>query len=215
MGDITGFGLFLGAVLLLNATPGPDTAYIVGRSVAHGRRAGIVSALGITVGCMVHTLACAAGLTALLAASPDAFAVVRIVGALYLVWIGLRLIAGASRREREDRREARAAATTAASDRRLFLQGIVTNLTNPKVVLFFVSFFPQFVRPDGDHKTIAFLSLGCAFVVMSTAWNCGVAWLAGSLTRRLATRPAFSRWADRFVGAVFVALGARFFTIPR
>ena len=157
---ITGFTFFLVAVFLLNVTPGPDTAYIVGRSVAQGRGAGIVSALGISAGCIVHTLACAFGLTALLAASATAFTVIKFAGAIYLIYLGVRLIfaqTGPPKPARTTRANAKAAPK---SLRQLFAQGFVTNVLNPKVVLFFVSFFPQFVAADSPHKALAFLALG-------------------------------------------------------
>jgi RhtB (resistance to homoserine/threonine) family protein len=210
MFGITHFGLFVIAVFLLNVTPGPDTAYIVGRSVAQGRGAGLMSALGISTGCCVHSLACAFGLTALLAASATAFTVIKFVGALYLMYLGVRLIftkpaaaeaAGVTR-----------AAGAPKSLRQLFLQGFWTNVLNPKVVLFFVSFFPQFVTTGSDHKALAFLTLGAVFVVMTMVWNSFVAWIAGSVTQRFSGKPAVKRWLDRGVGSAFVGLGIKLAT---
>ena len=210
MFGITHFGLFVIAVFLLNVTPGPDTAYIVGRSVAQGRGAGLMSALGISTGCCVHSLACAFGLTALLAASATAFTVIKFVGALYLMYLGVRLIftkpaaaeaAGVTR-----------AAGAPKSLRQLFLQGFWTNVLNPKVVLFFVSFFPQFVTTGSDHKALAFLTLGAVFVVMTMVWNSFVAWIAGSVTQRFSGKSAVKRWLDRGVGSAFVGLGIKLAT---
>jgi RhtB (resistance to homoserine/threonine) family protein len=210
MFGITHFGFFVIAVFLLNVTPGPDTAYIVGRSVAQGRGAGLMSALGISTGCCVHSLACAFGLTALLAASATAFTVIKFVGALYLMYLGVRLIftkpaaaeaAGVTR-----------AAGAPKSLRQLFLQGFWTNVLNPKVVLFFVSFFPQFVTTGSDHKALAFLTLGAVFVVMTMVWNSFVAWIAGSVTQRFSGKPAVKRWLDRGVGSAFVGLGIKLAT---
>ncbi|MGU7783355.1 LysE family translocator [Burkholderia sp. PU8-34] len=210
---ITHFGFFLLAVFLLNVTPGPDTAYIVGRSVAQGRGAGLMSALGISAGCCVHALACAFGLTALLAASAAAFTVIKLVGAAYLIYLGVRMIfakqaAGA---------DAAPAAPVAAAKplRQLFMQGFWTNVLNPKVVLFFVSFFPQFVSADSAHKALAFLTLGAVFVVMSTLWNSMLAWVAGSVTRRFSGKPGVKKWLDRTVGSAFVGLGLRLATAQR
>jgi RhtB (resistance to homoserine/threonine) family protein len=205
MSDIVGFWLFVGAVLLLNITPGPDTAYIVGRSIAQGRRAGVLSALGITLGCTVHSLACAVGLTAILAASPSAFMVIKWLGAAYLVYLGLRLMLSRVAAQADTQARPRAV----LDDRQLLTQGFATNVLNPKVILFFVSFFPQFVAPESVHKSLAFLLLGLTFVVMSTAWNVFVAWIAGSVTRRFAGRDGFKRWMNRLVGAAFIALGVR------
>ncbi|WP_114814177.1 LysE family translocator [Paraburkholderia kururiensis] len=217
MSGITHFGFFVVAVFLLNVTPGPDTAYIVGRSVAQGRRAGLMSALGISAGCCVHSLACAFGLTALLAASATAFTVIKFVGALYLVYLGVRLIFTKPDKRAEDAANS-AASQMPATDRslrQLFLQGFWTNVLNPKVVLFFVSFFPQFVVPGSDQKVVAFLTLGVVFVAMSTIWNSFVAWVAGSVTQRFSGKPALKRWLDRGVGTAFVGLGIRLATATR
>ncbi|PVX97561.1 LysE family translocator [Paraburkholderia unamae] len=204
---ITHFGFFLVAVFLLNVTPGPDTAYIVGRSVAQGRGAGLVSALGISAGCCVHSLACAFGLTALLAASATAFTVIKIVGAIYLVYLGVRLVL--TKQEASLATGEAPAAGAARPLRQLFLSGFWTNVLNPKVVLFFVSFFPQFVSTESAHKALAFLTLGAVFVVMSMMWNSLVAWVAGSVTRRFAGKPGVKKWLDRTVGSAFVGLGLR------
>jgi RhtB (resistance to homoserine/threonine) family protein len=213
MFGITHFGFFVVAVFLLNVTPGPDTAYIVGRSVAQGRGAGLMSALGISAGCCVHSLACAFGLTALLAASATAFTVIKFVGALYLIYLGVRLIF--TRPEVAEAAGAARAAGAPKSLRQLFLQGFWTNVLNPKVVLFFVSFFPQFVTTGSDHKALAFLSLGVVFVLMSTVWNGFVAWIAGSVTQRFSGKPAIKRWLDRGVGSAFVGLGIKLATASR
>lgn len=213
MFGITHFEFFVVAVFLLNVTPGPDTAYIVGRSVAQGRGAGLMSALGISAGCCVHSLACAFGLTALLAASATAFTVIKFVGAIYLIYLGVRLVF------------AKPAANQAAGEasgagapkslRQLFLQGFWTNMLNPKVVLFFVSFFPQFVTAGSAHKALAFLTLGGVFVVMSMIWNSFVAWIAGSVTQRFSGKPSVKNWLDRGVGSAFVGLGIKLATASR
>jgi RhtB (resistance to homoserine/threonine) family protein len=213
---ITHFGFFLVAVFLLNVTPGPDTAYIVGRSVAQGRGAGLVSALGISAGCCVHSLACAFGLTALLAASATAFTVIKIVGAIYLVYLGVRLVL--TKHETQPAAQAEVAKVPAAAARplrQLFLSGFWTNVLNPKVVLFFVSFFPQFVSTASEHKALAFLTLGAVFVVMSMVWNSFVAWIAGSVTQRFSGKPGMKKWLDRTVGSAFVGLGLKLATATR
>lgn len=206
---IVHLGLFCAAVLLLNLTPGPDTAFIVGQSVAHGRRAGLLSVLGISAGCVVHTMALALGLSAILAASASAFTVIKIAGAVYLTYLGVRMIVGSLR--------APASATPASvvvpaqrpSSRRTFMQGFVTNVLNPKVVLFFLSFFPQFVAASSPSKGVAFGVLGVVMIAISTVYNGTVAWLAGSITRRVRGVPRVKIWLDRSIGAAFVALGAR------
>ncbi|AOK11429.1 MULTISPECIES: LysE family translocator [Burkholderia] len=207
MFGITHFGFFVLAVFLLNITPGPDTAYIVGRSIAQGRGAGLMSALGISAGACVHTLACAFGLTALLAASAAAFTAIKLAGAAYLIYLGVRMIIA-----KQDGAPAPAAAAqpiAAKPLRQLFMQGFWTNVLNPKVVLFFVSFFPQFVSAGSPHKALAFLALGSVFVVMSTVWSCIVVWIAGGVTQRFSGKPGVKKWLDRTVGSAFVGLGLR------
>jgi RhtB (resistance to homoserine/threonine) family protein len=213
MSGITHFEFFVVAVFLLNVTPGPDTAYIVGRSVAQGRGAGLMSSLGISAGCCVHSLACAFGLTALLAASATAFTAIKFIGAIYLMYLGVRLIFAKPEAD-QAAGEARGMGAP-KSLRQLFLQGFWTNVLNPKVVLFFVSFFPQFVTQGSDHKALAFLTLGAVFVAMSMAWNSFVAWIAGSVTRRFSGKPATKKWLDRGVGSAFVGLGIKLVTASR
>jgi threonine/homoserine/homoserine lactone efflux protein len=199
--------LFCAAVLLLNLTPGPDTAFIVGQSVAHGRRAGMMSVLGISAGCVVHTIALALGLSAILAASAGAFVLIKIAGALYLTFLGVRMIAGSIRKPATVVPTAPSGAHRSAG--RTFMQGFVTNVLNPKVVLFFLSFFPQFVAASSPSKAVAFFLLGAMLIVISTLYNSAVVWLAGSVTRRVRGAPRFKVWLDRSIGAAFVALGAR------
>lgn len=201
---ISNFGLFCAAVLLLNATPGPDTAYIVGRSVAQGRAAGLMSAMGISAGCCVHAAASAVGLSAILAASATAFMLVKFAGGAYLVYLGLRMAmvkpGGASERT---------AAHDVRSRRTIFWQAVVTNVLNPKVILFFLAFIPQFVRADAPRQTLAFLLLGLAFAAISMCWNSGTAILAGTLARHAGQNPRIRLWLERTVGATFIALGAK------
>lgn len=201
---ISDFGLFCLAVLLLNATPGPDTAYIVGRSVAQGRRAGLVSALGISAGCCVHSIGSAFGLSAILAASATAFTLVKLAGGAYLVYLGVRMMLTKPTQPLQS-----SAAHPARPMKTIFWQAVMTNVLNPKVVLFFLSFFPQFVHAGSPRKTAAFLLLGAVFVAMSTLWNSGTALLAGTLARRAGRSPQVKLWLERMVGAAFVALGMK------
>jgi RhtB (resistance to homoserine/threonine) family protein len=200
---ISNFGLFFVAVLLLNATPGPDTAYIVGRSVAQGRNAGLMSALGISVGCCVHALASALGLSAILAASATAFMLIKLAGGAYLIYLGIRMALAKP-----------VAVTTVAKEdvrslRTIFWQAMITNVLNPKVILFFLAFIPQFVRTDTPQKTVAFLLLGVMFAAISMCWNSGTAFLAGTLARRARRNPKLRLWLERVVGSAFIALGAK------
>ncbi len=220
---IVHLGLFCGAVVLLNLTPGPDTAFIVGQSVTRGRRAGLMAVLGISLGCVVHTLALALGLSALIAASANAFMLIKIVGAAYLIYLGVRMITATLRQRvspdaalKESTPTASPSSSTMArptatraSARRTFVQGFITNVLNPKVVLFFLSFFPQFVSADSATKGLAFAALGGVMIAISTIYNGIVAWLAGGITHRMHGAPRVKAWLERSVGAAFIALGAR------
>ena len=196
--------LFVLSGLLLNVTPGPDTLYIVGRSSAQGRRAGAVAALGIGAGVLVHVCAAALGLSAILAASATAFTAVKIIGAAYLVYVGISLIRSKSTAPSA----AVASGNRPISTRNIFLQGFLTNVLNPKVALFFLAFLPQFVLSDAPSKPLAFLFLGVIFDFNGTLWNLFVAWSTARLSR-VATGERFRRWFNRSVGGLFVLVGIR------
>jgi threonine/homoserine/homoserine lactone efflux protein len=197
--------LFVVSGLLLNVTPGPDTLYIVGRSSTQGVRAGATAALGIGVGTLVHITAAALGLSAILAASATAFTLVKIVGAAYLLYVGISLIRTAG----SPSEPVAATRLTPATLRTIFLQGFLTNVLNPKVALFFLAFLPQFVASDAPSKPLAFLFLGAIFDVNGTLWNLFVAWSAARITGGLRRSFAAMQWFKRCVGSVFVYLGIR------
>ena len=201
MDGIHDLGLFVLSGFLLNITPGADTLYIVARGTTQGTRAGAVAALGIGAGCIVHTLAAALGLSAIIATSATAFAIVKWVGAAYLVYLCFTLLATRAT-------SAAKAPPAPASLRRVFVQGFLTNVLNPKVALFFLAFLPQFIAADAPHKALAFLLLGAIFNVNGTLWNLLVAWSVGGL-RRVPLPRAATAWLRRSVGAVFVLLGLR------
>lgn len=195
--------LFVVAGLLLNVTPGPDMLYVMGRSATQGWRAGLAAALGIGAGCFVHILAGAVGLSALLAASATAFTVLKIVGAIYLCYVGVSLL-------RSSKASALANDVQLAPARlsAVFMQGFLTNALNPKVALFFLAFVPQFIAADASQKWLAFLFLGAVFNVNGTLWNVFVAWIAARASSML-RRSAIVAWMNRCIGAVFVFLGVR------
>jgi threonine/homoserine/homoserine lactone efflux protein len=197
--------LFVLSGLLLNVTPGPDTLYIVGRSSTKSWRAGAVAALGIGTGALMHICAAALGLSALLAASATAFTVVKIIGAIYLVYVGISLI----RSQSAARSPAADSGDKAVSMRAIFFQGFLTNVLNPKVALFFLAFLPQFVASDAASKPLAFLFLGAIFDFNGTIWNLLVAWSAARLAGRLGASGLFKKWFNRCVGGIFVFIGLR------
>ena len=199
--------VFMAAALALNVTPGPDMLYVIARSSSEGRSAGIASALGIGAGTLFHITALALGLSALLAAVPLAYDAIRWAGAAYLVWLGIRAIRDAGR---TDARVSLAPASLGA----IFRQGMLTNVLNPKVALFFLAFLPQFVDPARGNPALQVIALGLLFDLSGTIVNLSVALLASRIARwgeqprddRRSTRTVALR---RLTGAIFIALGTR------
>jgi threonine/homoserine/homoserine lactone efflux protein len=197
------FWLFALASFLLNITPGNDMLYVASRSAGQGVRAGIVSSLGIMAGCLVHLTAAALGLSALLARSDTAFDVVKYVGAGYLFYLGVRALV--------NKKEAAfvTAERPAMSYSRLFWQGVLTNVLNPKVALFFLAFLPQFIDVGGRHATEAILLLGLWFDVSGTLVNIVVAVLFGRIGGWLRGHSRWLRVQEKITGLVLVALGIK------
>ncbi len=193
-------GIFVAAALLLLLTPGPAVLYIVARSLDQGRRAGLVSMLGVHVGTLVHVLAAAAGLSALLTASALAFSLVKYLGAAYLVYLGVQRLRGrSSDGTRHDRSERRL--------RRVFLDGVVVNTLNPKTALFFLAFLPQFVDVSRGSVGAQILCLGLLFVTLGTMTDGLYALGAGTAAEWLRGNPRFvesERWIS---GSMYVGLG--------
>jgi RhtB (resistance to homoserine/threonine) family protein len=200
------FGLFLVAGILLNLTPGPDTVYILGRSVAQGREAGVASALGICVGSIVHTCAAALGLSAILATSALAFSAIKLLGGAYLIFLGIKMLL--DRRKHLSLPSNFRRRTIAAA----FRQGVLTNILNPKVALFFLAFLPQFIDPTSNVKVLAFVMLGFSFVTTGTIWCLVLAWFASGFSERLRPNETIAQWLNRTAGALFVFLGLRLAT---
>ena len=201
---IHGLWLFILSGLVLNITPGPDTAYIVGRSVQLGCPGGVAAAAGISTGCLVHVFGTAIGLSALLMASSAAFSVLKLVGAAYLLFTGVQMLLSRPRPVVEA-----AEKSNETSLARVFWQGALTNILNPKVALFFLAFLPQFVSADSAHKTLAFLALGLIFIFSGTLWCFTVAALAARAAGRIRRSAGVMVWINRLLGGMFVYLGIR------
>ncbi len=203
MPDATTFVLFVAAALVMLIVPGPSVLYIVARSVSGGRGAGLISVLGVQTGAMVHIAFAALGLSAILASSAVAFSVVKWLGAAYLVWLGLSRILG--RDKEED--------VTVEPERlsRVYWQGVVVNVLNPKTALFFLAFLPQFVDPARGPAWTQVLLLGATFVVLALCSDGLYALLsgtAGGWLRQRMKEKTFRR-GQRFVsGGILIALGA-------
>ena len=202
------WGLFLAASLALALTPGPDMIYVISRALAQGPRAGLISAAGLTLGLAAHTLLAAFGVSVLLRASPTAFVVLKVVGALYLFWIGLQLWRAAPQM---DIRAASDRAGTAA----LFLQGSLSALLNPKLALFFLAFLPQFVPRNSLTPTQDVLALGLGFALVGITVQAIAGFAAGMLSERLRQSERALRGVFRTSALVMMALGVRLLVAPR
>lgn len=197
------YWLFVATGVLLNLAPGQDTLYVLGCSIARGRRIGVASALGISTGCIVHTLAAAVGLSAILATSASAFFAVKLAGAAYLVYLGFRFIVTPPS-------VTTAPGRTAPGDAwKAFCQGVVTNVLNPKVALFFLAFLPQFIDPNSAVKIAAFLALGLTFVATGTVWCLLLAVGAARVRRFFAGHGRSFTRLSQAAGSVFILLGLR------
>ena len=198
--------VFAGAVFVLNATPGVDFLLTVSRTLQGGARAGVAAALGISAGCVLHALAAAFGLAALLALHPSAFLVIQWAGAAYLAWLGLGLLQQAWRSAGSSPTGSTVVAARAGWAE--FRTGLLTNVLNPKVALFFLAFLPQFVPAASPSKTASFLLLGAWFVLQGTVFLLGLVVVCAQLVR-LRTRPVLQRAVQAAGGLLFLALAVR------
>jgi threonine/homoserine/homoserine lactone efflux protein len=197
--------LFIVSGLVFTITPGPDIAYIAMRSVQVGWRGGAAATVGISSGCLVHVIACALGLSALLAASSAAFAIVKWVGAAYLCYVGITMLL--SRPSAASAEPAKDAGPLSLA--KVYWQGVLTNVLNPKVALFFLAFLPQFVIVDAPDKGLALLLLGLIFVFNATLVCFCVAAFAARTARGVRQSGRAELWINRGLGGLFVYLGTR------
>ena len=194
--------LFIAASLLLIATPGQDMILVMSRSIAHGASAGVATAAGVSVGLVGHTALATLGLGAVLRTSEWLFVVLKVVGAAYLVYLGIQLL-----RSRAHPLELSAGA--ARSPARLFVDGALSNLSNPKIAIFYFAFLPQFVSPDAVHPARSLFVLGLVFAGLTFVVKAPVGLSAALLSARLRARPAALAWLYRTSGAVLIGLGVR------
>jgi threonine/homoserine/homoserine lactone efflux protein len=199
--------LFALTVLVLNATPGVDLVFTVSRTLQHGVRTGLAGAAGISAGCVVHALAAAFGLAALLAVSTTAFTVLKGLGAAYLVWLAVGMLRSALATPAT--RTADVVAETPVPHWRVFRQGLLTNVLNPKVALFFLAFLPQFIDADAPHKTLAFLALGGWFVLQSALFLTALVLLTARLRHLGRGSATPGRWLDGLGGVLFLGLAVK------
>ena len=211
MYGIHDLALFIISGLLLNIMPGPDSLLIMTRSATQGWRAGSAAALGIGAGTMIHIFAAALGLSALLSTSAAAFTVVKWVGAAYIIYVGIGMLRAKLRGDADAQADQATAnaATARLPYRKIFFQGFLTNVLNPKVALFFLAFVPQFISADSTSKPLAFIILGCIFNFNGMLWCHGLAVFTAFASARLKVKPLVALWLNRVTGGLFVALGLR------
>ena len=199
---IENFGAFLLAGIILNLTPGADTMYILARSISQGKKAGIYSVLGISSGIIIHTFAAAFGLSLIIAQSALAFNMIKYLGAAYLVFLGIKSLFSSKKTELVQVRQK-------LSGKKIFLSGMLTNVLNPKVALFFLAFLPQFIQLPYAQDPIPYLVLGLSFVATATLWTLVIALLSAKFASFIKKNQHIERWINRAAGVVFISLGLK------
>lgn len=196
---------FLAAAVLITLSPGPDNMMVLSVGIAKGRARGIAFGIGCALGCLIHTLLAVIGVSALIAASPTAFTALKIAGGLYLIWMGI----GALRSRGGARASGMPDGRPDASARQLFFRGLLANAINPKVVLFFLSFLPQFVIASRGDANWQIAWLGLTFTLQAVVLFGLLGYFSGAIGLWLNRTPRAGMWLDRVAGAVFVGLGLR------
>ncbi len=196
--------VFFSAAIAINISPGPDLIYILSKTIAHGRKIGIVSSLGVCSGALVHVCAAAFGLSAILATSAVAFTVVKVVGAGYLIYLGIKALR--SKGATFDMVVKKQSKSTTWS---AFRQGALVDILNPKVAIFFMAFLPQFVRPELGHASAQIFILGVLVILVAVVVECALVLTAAQTTNFFRKNRHFSVWLDRLLGSVLIALGVR------
>ena len=197
---------FLTAAILITLSPGPDNMMVLGVGIAKGRARGMAFGLGCALGCLNHTLLAVIGVSAIIAASPAAFTALKIAGGLYLIWIGLQALRSRGGAQASD---ANAAGALVESARQLFFKGLLANAINPKVVLFFLSFLPQFVVASRGDANWQIAWLGLTFTLQAAVLFGLLGYFSGSIGQWLNRTPRAGMWLDRVAGVIFVGLGVR------
>ena len=208
MFDPASFVLFFVASWALIITPGPDMLYVITRGIAQGRRAGLHSAFGVTLGIFVHTLLAALGLAALLQTSALAFLVIKYIGATYLIYLGIQSFRDTSSFDNGDQQNPMATQA-------IFWQGFISNVTNPKIAIFFLAFLPQFVQPDGGSFFFQMLTLGLLFALFGIAFLSVVGYFAGQIGSWCSKKPKLVNRFRWLTSGVLVGLGVRLALIER
>lgn len=205
---------FVMAAILLNLIPGTDSMYIITRSISQGQAAGFYSVLGITSGALVHTLFAALGLSVLLANSPTAFMIVKYIGAAYLCYLGFKMLTSKNSNSIANSLSKAQDVTRhkEVDGWQIYKQGVLTNVFNPKVALFFLAFFPQFIDASYAYGMLSFLILGLTFATTGFIWCLCLALLAARFSTRLRENPSIETMLNKISGVVFIGLGIKLLT---
>ncbi len=205
MFGISNFETFLIAAIILNITPGADTMYILGRSISQGKKAGILSALGISAGSLIHCIVAAFGLSVIIATSAIAFGIIKYLGAGYLIVLGVKVLMKKSNKEFEFEK----LNPKKTSNWNIFVSGILTNILNPKVALFFLAFLPQFINANNTTNALPFIVLGLTFIATGTIWCLALAWFSAKLSSKIRKNYKIKTSLDKITGGIFIALGVK------
>ena len=202
MFDAAKLTLFITVSWALIIAPGPDMLYVITRGMAHGRKAGMVSALGVVCGILVHTIAAALGLTVIFQTSALAFLIVKYVGAVYLVYLGIKAW-------RDKSAIGLQASLPSANSQRLFWQGVLSNVLNPKIAIFFLAFLPQFVDQRSSQVTLQLIILGLTFAFFGLCFLLAVGYSSGTIGSLVTRRPQYAQFLGRLSGGILIGLGVR------
>jgi threonine/homoserine/homoserine lactone efflux protein len=208
MFGIENYFFFIISGLILNITPGTDTLYILGRTISQGRAAGLVSILGSVTGQVIHTLFSAFGLSLILMKSIIIFSVIKWVGAGYLIFLGIRILVNKNPDGMSVERLEKVVL------KKIYIQGLLTNLLNPKVALFFLAFLPQFIIVNNNYGTLPFLFLGLTFITTGTIWCVILVMFSERLTRKI-RKSGISKYLNKMTGIIFIALGLKMLKISK
>lgn len=204
MSGIVNFETFIITGILLNLTPGNDTIFILSRSIAEGKKAGMVSVLGISTGSLIHTILAAFGLSLVIAKSILVFNLIKYAGAAYLLYIGYKMLTGKTQLNTENTLQQRT-----VNLKKIYRDAVITNVLNPKVALFFIAFLPQFIDPNIKNTVLPFLTLGIAFTITGTLWCMILANFASVFFLKLKQNKKLSGYINKTCGAVLIGLGIK------
>lgn len=205
--ELNDFLLFLSASILLNIAPGPDMVYIVSRSIAQGRKAGFFSSFGVCTGALVHVIASALGLSAILATSAMAFTIVKWIGAIYLIYLGLQALLS-----KNSSMFLNTEGIKKQNEWAIFRQGMLIDILNPKVAIFFLAFLPQFIDPSSQYRTFQIFMLGFLVILIALIWEFILVYFATKITITLRRNAWISNGLNKTMGLIFIALGLRLAT---